>query len=590
MMGDKNKYTLITLALLLISVAALYFVSKIAERSAIATQQEEMRSILTFQKANLKNSLDKYAVMSVVIARRPDVVTALNKKELVPGIPNSDYLTTIIAGLSGANDIWLVGREGVVFASNTNQSIGLSVESENYFIAAMEGRLGRGFSVTEDNRRYYIFTAPVFDQQSVVGVVVVRVDIDFIERVWALLLDPIIVTDENQKIILSNVEAWRLNAFYSDKGARRENQNDTLVKEFSGNDREGLLLNQPYGQKREQKFLHYQDSIPLLEWDIHVLAAYSGIVHHRNIALLVTFLVLSLVLLCVWVWLMQMNQQKVEKRAQQAFALRLERQVRDRTRALSLTNERLEIEVDERKQIEKELREAQEELVQTAKLAGIGQMSAALAHEYNQPLTAIRSYADNAKLFIQRQQINNAEDNLDRIQLLVDKMASLTKTLKGFAHKSESDQLRSLVVKDIMDELVILLSPQAKKLQVELSILPPSSLLSVLAEPSHLSQVLSNLITNAMDAVENSSNKIVEVTWFLDADDIVIRVRDSGPGIPVSIREKLFEPFYTTKSAATGLGLGLFIAMNIIKRLKGDLSISNEKGYGAVFDVRLPQG
>jgi two-component system C4-dicarboxylate transport sensor histidine kinase DctB len=314
---------------------------------------------------------------------------------------------------------------------------------------------------------------------------------------------------------------------------------------------------------------------------------YASIASSRNTAILIALLLIAVIIMGGGMLVNRQNRLRKEQRSQQAFALRLERQVRDRTFALTEANQRLEVEVDERRIAEKNLRETQEELVQAAKLAGIGQMSAALAHEYNQPLAAIRSYADNALIFLTKDQANFAADNLQRIKMLTDKMAGLTRTLRNFAHKS-TGRYESVSLEAVMDELIILLSPQAKKLRVKLQLLPPSLPLSVLGDYGRLSQIMTNLTTNAMDAVADSENKRVEITWQQREDKAVISVKDTGSGIDPAVREKMFTAFFTTKNPGSGLGLGLFIVINIVNDLKGTLSIKDEPGYGAVFEVSLP--
>ncbi|MFT6255048.1 MAG: two-component system C4-dicarboxylate transport sensor histidine kinase DctB [Granulosicoccus sp.] len=296
-----------------------------------------------------------------------------------------------------------------------------------------------------------------------------------------------------------------------------------------------------------------------------------------------------MVVLCVLsLWIIFERRRRLIERArsQQAFALRLERQVRDRTRELTESNDLLALEVNERRSAEMALRETQDDLLQAAKLAGIGQMSAALAHEYNQPLAAIRSYADNAKQLLQLEKVNDVNDNLTRITSLTERMAGLTKTLRSFAHKSD-DTLASVNLARVMDEMVILLSPQAKKQGVELLVLPPKLNVQVMAGHLRLSQVIINLVTNAMDAIKHEHVQCVEVSWNTVGDNVEIWVKDSGKGIPDALKDKIFTPFFTTKGVGVGLGLGLFIVHTMVKEFQGTIDVKQEKNYGGVFCITL---
>ncbi|EGG93318.1 putative two-component sensor histidine kinase protein [gamma proteobacterium IMCC1989] len=294
-----------------------------------------------------------------------------------------------------------------------------------------------------------------------------------------------------------------------------------------------------------------------------------------------------LCLLSLWI-IFERRRRLIERaRSQQAFALRLERQVRDRTRELTESNSLLASEVVERRSAEAALRETQEDLLQAAKLAGIGQMSAALAHEYNQPLAAIRSYADNAKQLLALEKPDAVSDNLTRITSLTERMANLTKTRRSFAHKSDGT-LAPVDISSVMDEMVILLSPQAKKQGAELIVIPPNKKVHVMAGHLRLSQVITNLISNAMDAIQHEHIQRVEVSWQTVGNHAEIYVKDSGQGIPSELKDKIFTPFFTTKGVGVGLGLGLFIVYNMVKEFQGTVEVKQESGYGAVFCIQLP--
>lgn len=567
----------------LLMAVVLAAVAYLAEYFARTTAQERMQNTLDFQTETLKVSMNKYGIMSALIAKRPDVVAGLVSANPALNLPQETHLAQIISALSGAQSIWIVDRQGQVLVSNEAQHVGSSIFSEDYFQATREGRLGRASQVSAEGSRYYIFASPIFNRKHIIGAVVVRVSLDFVEQVWALLPDPVLVTDAKDRVLLANIAPWRLRVFY------RNNQtnNRSVVRNQANDGLTRLQLNQSFGDASSIDYLHAVQYIPLLDWQIHIMTDYTPIITQRNVVVLVTLLIFAVALMGLLMFNSRRYRLQREQRSQQAFALRLERQVRDRTRELTDANQQLEIEIDERKTAETVLRETQQELVQAAKLAGIGQMSAALAHEYNQPLAAIRSYAENASAFLAQEQPQPASDNLQRIRMLVDRMAELTKTLRSFAHKS-SGQLAPINIAAVMDELLILLGPLANKQAVTLNLIAPSEPLKVMADHGRLSQVVTNLVTNAIDAVSDSPRKVVEITWHQQQDHAMIYVKDTGPGIDNAVRDKIGDAFFTTKNSGEGLGLGLFIVMNIVADFKGSLRILDEPGYGAVFAMQLP--
>lgn len=256
----------------------------------------------------------------------------------------------------------------------------------------------------------------------------------------------------------------------------------------------------------------------------------------------------------------------------------LEFRVQERTKDLVQTNARL---VDEMTQH----RNTQNELIQTAKLAVLGQLSAGINHELNQPLTAIRNYADNALAFLQRDQLETVSQNLQEIGGLTDRMAKIIHPLKEFSRKS-TNCIEPVSLRQIRDGVMSVMYGRFEKEQVTVRWPDAVETIWVMADRLRLEQVFVNLLTNAMQAVAGQVGKQICV----EADDVAgyteIRVRDNGPG--VRDPERVFEPFYTTKSSGQGIGLGLPISQRIIESFYGELRVRNHAEGGAEFLVSLP--
>ena len=599
----------------------VYLLAEWSERKALVEAKDKAKNILDYQSSNLELQLNKFSVITALVSKRPDVVDIFRARNnssvsslTAPIEPNHNAkngrLASVVAGLSGAKGFWFVDKKGSVFSASNNSLVGTNVNHQPYFEAALQGRLGRMSDVDADGLRSYIFASPVFVDQKVGGMLIVRANLDVVEYVWALLAEPIVASDQTGRVLLSNIPAWRLQSFETliqqrhkafgrmpasqtesdsyriqlSSSAHRQAENsknntDATVRE--------VRFRQAIKGSGSSRYIEVKKYLPLLQWTLHVFVDLAPVQKQKRSTIIISTLMVVLCLLSLWI-IFERRRRLIERaRSQQAFALRLERQVRDRTRELTESNSLLASEVVERRSAETALRETQEDLLQAAKLAGIGQMSAALAHEYNQPLAAIRSYADNAKQLLALEKPGAVSDNLTRITSLTERMANLTKTLRSFAHKSDGS-LAPVDVSSVMDEMVILLSPQAKKQGAELIVIPPNKKVHVMAGHLRLSQVITNLISNAMDAIQHEHIQRVEVSWQNVGNHAEIIVKDSGQGIPDELKDKIFTPFFTTKGVGVGLGLGLFIVYNMVKEFQGIVEVKQESGYGAVFCIQLP--
>lgn len=251
-------------------------------------------------------------------------------------------------------------------------------------------------------------------------------------------------------------------------------------------------------------------------------------------------------------------------------------------------NQQLEAEVSERRATEQRLRQTQSDLIQAGKLAALGQMSAALSHEFNQPLAALRNYAENGMTLIDRKRSSDARDNLGRIVSLTDRMSTISRHLRNFA-REPNQALGPVSVADSIRDTLEIASPRLKSAGAEVSSIVDPPDLAAVAGAVRLQQVLLNLFSNAADALEQAHDRRIEITARQHDGKVVIDVRDFGPGVPEAVRERIFDPFYSTKGVGKGLGLGLSISYNIVKDFGGQLTVTNPPGGGALFRIELSQ-
>lgn len=508
------------------------------------------------------------------------------------------YLKSINTLLE-SSDIYVITPSGeTIAASNYDRPTSFIGENFNYrpyFQEAARGLQSRFYALgTTSLKRGYYFSSPIDVGGRILGVIVFKVDIDVIETSWGSDEYRIFVSDPEGIVFMTGNQEWLYTAIlpltperlertqasrrYADAPLRELpvrrgvfEGHDTMTVSDTGHDREYLMLS------------HY---MPQADWTVNVLMDTASVRTRIKTTIVAALLFLCLAGLAIAILL----QRRVRLRERMLLQVRtrdeLERRVVERTAALERVNRQIEQEISERRMTETRLRQTQSDLIQAGKLAGLGQMSAALSHELNQPLAAAKTYADSAALLIERGRIDEASDNVRRISRLVDRMASISKHLRHFARKP-NEKLSAVSIADVIDDTLEIVAARVKVAKATLEIDLGAPELFVLAGPVRLQQVLVNVITNAADAVEGLEDRRIFVTAQKAGEKVRIVVRDHGPGVPPAISERIFDPFFTTKGVGKGLGLGLSISYNIVKDFGGALSVTNHESGGAEFVIEL---
>ena len=296
-----------------------------------------------------------------------------------------------------------------------------------------------------------------------------------------------------------------------------------------------------------------------------------------------------LIILLIATNIYQRRRRMIERMTiQEAARQQLEVRVLERTQNLTETNTKLRDEIEERHRAESELRTTQAELVQASKMAALGQMAAGLSHELNQPLAAIRSYAENAAAFLDRQRTETAKSNLTGIAELTDRMARIIKNLRTYS-RNEQVAARPVRRQQAIHEALNLLEGRLTQSDITVVLDSPDNLPLVLAGDVRLQQVFVNLFTNAIDAMKDTPERSLSIRATSDAGGVQVCVQDTGPGVPAEVLENVFDPFYSTKDVGEGIGLGLSITHGIIRRFGGVITVSNACEGGAIFTVTLPR-
>jgi two-component system NtrC family sensor kinase len=241
----------------------------------------------------------------------------------------------------------------------------------------------------------------------------------------------------------------------------------------------------------------------------------------------------------------------------------------------------------------RELKRAHAHVLQVEKMATIGKMAAVVAHEINNPLAGILTYAKLLKRWVERGEVvtpkkEEAEQSLDLIAAESRRCGDLVKNLLTFSRTSQMN-IQTADLNTIVDRSLRLLVHQMQMNGIELHQQFAEGLPSLQCDPGQIEQVLVALIINAIDAMPRGGNLWLS-TRSQGAKELSFEVKDDGSGISPEILERMFEPFLTTKESGKGVGLGLAVSQNIIERHRGRIDVQSEVGKGTTFTVSLPLG
>jgi two-component system C4-dicarboxylate transport sensor histidine kinase DctB len=247
-------------------------------------------------------------------------------------------------------------------------------------------------------------------------------------------------------------------------------------------------------------------------------------------------------------------------------------------------NAQLQREIAERKRVQEDLAVAEQTLEQSSKLAALGEMSAAVSHELNQPLAAMKTYLAGARLLLHRNRPEEAIVSFGRIDSLIERMGAITRQLKSYARKGQ-DALSPVNMGDALAAALSMMEPQLRQRRVLINRMLPPFPAMVMGDQMRIEQVMVNLLRNAIDATKTMREPQVDIILSV-GETATLTVRDNGPGV-IDL-DALFEPFYTTKQPGDGVGLGLAISSGIVNDLGGRLTARNGQAGGAVFEMQLP--
>lgn len=592
---------MLKMLVLFVAALALWQVGSWKREAALDSLQESSRQELRRYVLHLQGQLEKYEFLPVVLASNKRLVHLLlnpGDRERIEAL--NLYLETLNK-LTGTSDTYLMDAEGLTIAASNwateRPFVGRNFSYRPYFQEAMKGHLGRYFALgTTSNKRGYYFAYPVRWEQKILGAVVIKINMAPIEESWKDAQNELLVTDPDGVVFITTNKGWRyktLNRLQPEVLERiRESRrygDETLEtlpvarRESRGRNAHVVRIDEGRGYD----YLEQEESMPHAGWHVHILARLDQVNSEVLNALVFAALLFLAIFLLAMFWMQRRDRLRENAIFERKAKEMLEIRVREQTRDITEANIRLTREIEQHRRTESELQQTQNELIQSAKLALIGQMSTGISHELNQPLAAIRSYADNALTLYRRDRHKEVEWNLAQISELTERMAQISTQLKMFARKTAGKKSR-VSVTEVIEDSLRLLSSRIKATRIIWK--PPERPLHVFANMVQMEQVLVNLIGNAIEAVDGLPNPIVsiEVKTGSDGKTVCIAIRDNGEGIPDDLLERIFDPFFTTKEKGKGLGLGLSISMRIVDAMDGRLTAQNHPEGGALFTLALP--
>ena len=582
----------LNLRTLLGSLAAAAVIAAAATAGYVAAHAAGMQRLRDAEQnrldvfvAALNADLSRLAVLPSLLETIPGVFALLDAPADTRLRDEVNRALQGINGIAGAEMLYVLDLSGTARAAadadDPGTPMGADLSFRPYVRAALEGRPGRfyGVGVTSGKPGYYLsYALSRAGRQR--GVAAVKVNLEEAEAAWRGWPGEVLLVDEHGVVIMATRARWKfrplaaLTPSEQIEAARTRRYGKATLEPLAW--REGQVLDPLARVVDLDGVRRLASSRQLVDngWQLIVLDDAAPVdASARNAAITAGLGGAALSLLALAGW-------------QRRRAIRRERAHRV---LLQAAHDSLETKVTERTA---ELRNAQNELVHASRMAALGQMSAGMVHELNQPLAAMRTLSDNACVMLNRAaadpgHLEGVQVNLERIANLVDRLGRLTRQLKAFAYRNDAP-LVAVDIAHLIAGAQFLVSPRLREHDIEFqqAVSPPG--LSALADASRLEQVLVNLMGNAIDAMADAPERVLQVAASGHDGRCVISVSDTGPGIRADMLPRLFEPFATTKPAGSGLGLGLMISANILRDLGGTLQASNLPGRGARFVIELP--
>ena len=552
------------LAIFMLAVGTVYITNQLLSARFTQSTLQRAQLRLALYSGNMVSELQRNSIVPRLLASDAELIGALN---------SNDYKRTSQRLLSfvdeiGAAAILLLDSDGLVVAATDRNRLGETQRNLPHFREAARASQTVFTTHKHDTDVYdFAYSRKILSNNKPLGVIVVEVDLRKFQSAWAGISDVVIVAAAGGQILLATENSWV--GLPEQEALALRSAPSAIDRAIQATQDWAVLSADAYMQGKA--VMRQELRVPFRGWNMVLFTTYGGIRQRVNAVLALEIMGFSIFLALAFY---QLSRQTLSR------ALFFQQESVD----LRQLNIRLQREISERKKVEKNLEVAEQTLAQSSKLAALGEMSAAVSHELNQPLAAMKTYLAGAKLLLQRKRLEEALSSFQRIDDLIGRMSAITRQLKSYARKG-GEELVPVDVRMAVNGALEIMEPQLKSRQISLSKTMPSAPVMILGDQLRLEQVVVNLLRNALDAISAVPTPEIELL-LLGGETASLTVRDNGEGI--SDLDDLFEPFFTTKKPGDGVGLGLAISSGIITDLGGRLVARNSETTGAVFEFTLP--
>lgn len=555
-------------ALVILAIGVVLITNRWLTERFTETTRNKAELRLALYSGNVVSELQRTSVVPLLLSRDPAISESLIKGDFSR---TTQRLVQVQADI-GVASILLLDTSGRTVGSTNRNLLGTNYRNSEFYVAAVRSQDTVFSAAPRDSGGFeFTYSQEVFAEGKPMGVIVVAVDLMKFERSWAALQDVVLVTDSEGKVILSTEPRWRGEPLDKAIAAPDLPSAFDLALNRAFSVTSGLTQNRPDTYVRGVGVLRTDARMTFRGWHMASFTAYDSVRERVNGILALEIMGFAILAALTFYLLSR-------KAWSQTLSFRRE------SLELRQLNARLQREIAEREKMQKNLAVAEQTLAQSSKLAALGEMSAAVSHELNQPLAAMKTYLAGARLLLQRKRTEEALSSFQRIDDLIDRMGAITRQLKSYARKG-GEAFEPVDVRACLSSALAMMEPQLKLRVVKISRSVPRQPVKVMADRLRLEQVIINLLRNALDATKDT--KEPQIDLMLTADSAaILSVRDNGHGISDLV--SLFEPFYTTKKAGEGIGLGLAISSGIVTDLGGRLTARNADQGGAIFEVQLP--
>ena len=561
-MGWRGRVAL--LVLMVIAIITIFTTNRLLTDRFTETTRTRAELRLALYSGNLLSELRQNAIVPQLLARDPALINALDSGEFQQ---STQRLISFVEEI-GAASLVLLDLDGRIVAATDRNRLGANLRNDSYFIDAIRSN-ATVFAVIPHESAGYSFTYArrIESGSTVLGVIAVEVDLRKFERAWAGISDAVIVVDSTGSIILSTEPKW--NGLLEADALAEQPARNAIERAIQATADWSALPADAY--LRGEAVMRLETRIPFRGWQMASYTTYASVRERVNGVLALEIMGFAILLALTFYFSSRKNALRSALFQRESAELRQ-------------LNVRLQREIAERERVQETLAVAEQTLAQSSKLAALGEMSAAVSHELNQPLAAMKTYLAGARLLLRRNRPDEALSSFGRIDDLIERMGAITRQLKSYARKG-SESFTPVNMGDALASSLSMMEPQLRQRSVEINQVLPETPVSVMGDRMRIEQVLVNLLRNALDATKSVKDPQIDII-LAAGETASLTVRDNGDGI--TDLDALFEPFYTTKQPGDGVGLGLAISSGIVNDLGGRLMARNGRAGGAVFEMQLP--